>query len=77
MWYICIINIRRAGQLDKLCIIIMTTYRFVYVDRDDNDLTEKRFDCFDMKDAEDLKERLLGECMINDCVDIEIREVWK
>lgn len=55
----------------------MTTYRFVYVDRDDNDLTEKRFDCFDMKDAEDLKERLLGECMINDCVDIEIREVWK
>lgn len=52
----------------------MTTYRFVYVDRDDNDLTEKRFDCFDMKDAEDLKERLLSECMINDCVDIEIRE---
>ena len=54
--------------------IFMKEYRFIYTDLDGNDLEEKKFDCLDDIRAMELGEELMGECAINDCWVIEIKQ---
>lgn len=52
----------------------MKTYRFYFIDSDNNVLTEKTFDCFDAKEAIKLADKLFAETMQNDCVSVTFSE---
>jgi len=48
-------------------------YTLIYLDREGNELTEKKITAINKKDANKQKDAAFASCMINDCVKIIIR----
>lgn len=51
-----------------------TKYTFIYMDKGSNELTRKELTCSSKKEAVNVADRLLGECMINECVKVKSRK---
>ena len=52
-------------------------YNFYYIDRDNNVLLEKQFECYDAKEAKDVAKRLFATTMQNDCVKVTFKKANK
>ena len=53
------------------------TYLFTYLDNKGNELKRSLFDAVNIIEAEEIREKLFAECMLNDCVKIKVSEICK
>lgn len=51
----------------------MKTYKLIYLDREDNELTTKEITAFNIKEARMIRDQEFAQCLINDCVKIKVQ----
>ena len=53
------------------------TYLFTYLDNNGNELKRSSFEAVNIMEAFEIKDKLLAECMLNDCVKIKVTRICK